>query len=107
MSCEKFGEPAQNKRYLGDLVNKIVAEAKDTTDMFEDVPLDFRHHKPKKVNVFPEEWKVGSKEGIKRLAEQREGVRLLETPEAMVDGKQVLEEYVRTRGVAGSFAAPR
>ncbi len=28
MSCEQFEHPAQNKRYLGDLVNKLVAQAK-------------------------------------------------------------------------------
>jgi small subunit ribosomal protein S35 len=48
ISCEKFEEPAQNKRYLGDLVQKLIREAQNEEDMFEDVPLDFRHHKPKK-----------------------------------------------------------
>jgi small subunit ribosomal protein S35 len=47
ISCEKFEEPAQNKRYLGDLVQKLIKEAQNEEDMFEDVPLDFRHHKPK------------------------------------------------------------
>ena len=28
MSCEQFEHQAQNKRYLGDLVNKLVAQAK-------------------------------------------------------------------------------
>jgi small subunit ribosomal protein S35 len=28
MSCEQFDHQAQNKRYLADLVNKLVAEAK-------------------------------------------------------------------------------
>jgi small subunit ribosomal protein S35 len=28
MSCESFGQPAQNKRYLSDLVDKLIAEAK-------------------------------------------------------------------------------
>lgn len=107
MSCEKYGEPAQNKRYLGDLVNKIVAEAKDTTDMFEDVPLDFRHHKPKKVHVFPESWKVRDGEGVKRLGEQRESVKLLERSEEVVDGKEILETYVRARGMVGSLASPQ
>lgn len=107
MSCEKFGEPAQNKRYLGDLVNKIVAEAKDTTDMFEDVPLDFRHHKPRKVNVFPEEWKINGEQGVKRLEGQREGVRLLGEKEELVDGKEILETYVRAKGMVGSFASPQ
>lgn len=28
MSCESFEHPAQNKRYLGDLIAKLIAEAK-------------------------------------------------------------------------------
>jgi small subunit ribosomal protein S35 len=28
MSCEMFEHQAQNKRYLGDLVNKLIAESK-------------------------------------------------------------------------------
>lgn len=28
MSCERFEHQAQNKRYLGDLVNKLIAAAK-------------------------------------------------------------------------------
>ncbi|KAI0430685.1 mitochondrial ribosomal subunit protein-domain-containing protein [Xylaria sp. FL1042] len=58
MSCEQFEHPAQNKRYLGDLVNKLVAQAKDPTDMFEDVPLDTRHHTFKVKPKFPKEWRM-------------------------------------------------
>ena len=61
MSSEKFEYAAQNKRYLGDLVNKLVKEAQNAEDMFEDVALDFRHHKPRKVHAFPEEWKLTGK----------------------------------------------
>ena len=46
MSCEQFPEAAQNKRYLGDLVNRLVEECKaegEGVDGFEDVPLDTRH----------------------------------------------------------------
>lgn len=57
MSCESFETIAQNKRYLADTVNKLIAEAKDLkTDSFEDIPLDTRHHKFKKRLQFPEEW---------------------------------------------------
>ena len=31
MSCEQFDHQAQNKRYLGDLVEKLVAQAKVRT----------------------------------------------------------------------------
>ncbi|KAL8713922.1 MAG: hypothetical protein Q9220_002068 [cf. Caloplaca sp. 1 TL-2023] len=58
MSCEMFETQAQNKRYLGDLVDTLVAEAKDESDMFEDVPLDFRHHRFKPKVEFPEAWKM-------------------------------------------------
>ncbi|KAI9673692.1 MAG: 37S ribosomal protein S24, mitochondrial [Caeruleum heppii] len=58
MSSEMFRTRAKNKRYLGDLVDTLLREARDPTDMFEDVPLDFRHHREKKRFVFPEAWKM-------------------------------------------------
>jgi hypothetical protein len=58
MSCESFETPAQNKRYLGDLVEIMLKEAKDASDTFEDVPFDFRHHTPKKNYKFPINWIV-------------------------------------------------
>lgn len=57
MSCEKFTDRAQNKRYLGDLVSSLVREAREG-DSFADVPLDLRHHKPKKELHFPREWNM-------------------------------------------------
>ncbi|CAK7213317.1 37S ribosomal protein S24, mitochondrial [Sporothrix curviconia] len=69
MSCEKFEHQAQNKRYLGDLVDKLLVEAKDPTDTFEDVPLDTRHHKFKYKPKFPREWRLteARKEELKTL----------------------------------------
>src|SRR6195952_1749725 len=58
MSCEQFEAPAQNKRYLGDLVKKLLDEARNGEDSFEDVPLDLRHHKAKRRVEFPEGWKL-------------------------------------------------
>ena len=58
MSSEMFESQAQNKRYLGDLVDTLIAEAKNEEDMFEDVPVDFRHVKWKNKPRFPEEWKM-------------------------------------------------
>jgi small subunit ribosomal protein S35 len=95
MSCEKFEEPAQNKRYLGDLVEKLIKEAQNEEDMFEDVPLDFRHHKPKRRLVYPEEWKL-REENVTRLLEARREVRLLEEGKPVVDGAEIVEQYVRT-----------
>ncbi|RMZ90634.1 hypothetical protein DV736_g2124, partial [Chaetothyriales sp. CBS 134916] len=58
MSSDKFEYAAQNKRYLGDLVGSLLAEAKNEDDMFEDIPLDFRHHKHTPKPQFPEGWKL-------------------------------------------------
>ena len=108
ISCEKFETQAQNKRYLGDLVNKMIAEATDPNkDSFEDVPFDFRHHKPKIVHEFPEEWKLGSEEMVWELMEGREerrrrqrlflgegeGGRGRETKE-VVDGDMIVRQYL-------------
>ncbi|KAF2657875.1 hypothetical protein K491DRAFT_625670 [Lophiostoma macrostomum CBS 122681] len=56
MSCELFDTLPQNKRFLGDTISKLLAEARDGADTFEDVPFDFRHHKPKVRHQFPKEW---------------------------------------------------
>jgi len=56
MSCESFETQAQNKRYLGDTIQNLIVEAKDTTDTFQDVPFDFRHVKQKKKFRYPVEW---------------------------------------------------
>lgn len=58
MSCEMYATPAQNKRHLCDLLTRLLAEAKDPADTFEDVPFDFRYHTPKKTHAFPEHWKM-------------------------------------------------
>lgn len=63
MSSELFEESAQNARYLSDVLERLIKEAKDMTDDFSDIPLDNRHviarnlrKKPRKYK-FPEEWK--------------------------------------------------
>lgn len=57
MSCESFETQAQNKRYLADTISKLIAECKDpNADSFADIPLDTRHHKPRKQYKFPESW---------------------------------------------------
>ncbi|KAI8948424.1 mitochondrial ribosomal subunit protein-domain-containing protein [Xylaria longipes] len=77
MSCEQFEHTAQNKRYLGDLVNKLVAQAKDPTDMFEDVPLDTRHHTFKVKPKFPKEWRM-TEERRRFLEDTRQKALLLD-----------------------------
>jgi small subunit ribosomal protein S35 len=101
MSCEKFEEPAQNKRYLGDMVERLIKEAQNEEDMFEDVPLDFRHHKPKRRLVYPEGWKL-REENVRRLLEARREVRLLEEGKPVVDGAEIVEEYVRMAPIGES-----
>lgn len=87
MSSEMFETPAQNKRYLGDLVDTLIEEAQDGTDTFEDVPLDFRHHKFKPKVEFPEGWKL-TREKKARLEEDRK-LRLEQEKEREVQGKLV------------------
>lgn len=96
MSCERFEAPAQNKRYLGDLVNKLLDEARNAADTFEDIPLDFRHHKSKKKFTFPEKWKL--KPGrIQELLLARQNPKLLETSETpALDDKEIMHSYVQT-----------
>jgi small subunit ribosomal protein S35 len=100
MSCEQFEAPAQNKRYLGDLVKKLLDEARNPEDTFEDIPLDLRHHKPKRRLDFPEAWKMRP-ERVSQLFEARQEQRLLEAQQATaetrpLDGKVVVQEYART-----------
>ncbi|KAK6332911.1 37S ribosomal protein S24, mitochondrial [Orbilia brochopaga] len=57
-SAEMFPHQHQNKRYLSELMDKLIAEAKDDTDTFEDVPFDFRHHKFQTPKSFPKGWRM-------------------------------------------------
>ncbi|KAG2200374.1 mitochondrial ribosomal subunit protein-domain-containing protein [Mucor mucedo] len=54
MSSERFPHRKQNKKYLLDVLNKLIVEAKDTKDTFADIPLDLP--KPKQRLEFPKEW---------------------------------------------------
>lgn len=99
MSCESFEIPAQNKRYLGDLVQKLVKEAKDSKDTFEDIPVDLRHHKLKPSYKFPEEWKIQrparieSGEGLRGKGnERRKKVREMQELGQVVDGAKVIQD---------------
>ncbi|KAK4249742.1 mitochondrial ribosomal subunit protein-domain-containing protein [Corynascus novoguineensis] len=95
MSCEKFEHQAQNKRYLGDLVNKMIETAKDPSDMFEDIPLDTRHHKFKQQIKFPKEWLL-TEERKKELHEQRKQALLLDeakrTEGSLIDGVETIQQ---------------
>ena len=98
MSSEMFETQAQNKRYLGDLVDTLIAEAQDEKDTFEDVPLDFRHHKFKSRPEFPEGWKLSREkrerlEEGRRVRESEEGRRVEEG--RLVVGARIIEEAMR------------
>ncbi|KAL2009898.1 hypothetical protein VTN00DRAFT_5705 [Thermoascus crustaceus] len=95
MSCEKFTTRAQNKRYLGDLVNTLIKEAKEG-DSFADIPLDLRHHKPKQKLQFPESW-ILTEERKKQLAATREERKRAEQERpVIVDGKEAIAQAVKT-----------
>ncbi|CDO94034.1 unnamed protein product [Kluyveromyces dobzhanskii CBS 2104] len=63
MSTDRYEESTQNANYLNSTLQKLLKEAKDSTDDFADVPLDTRHiiarqsRKKKRGYQFPEEWK--------------------------------------------------
>ncbi|KAI1978022.1 37S ribosomal protein S24, mitochondrial [Ophidiomyces ophidiicola] len=84
MSCEKFATSAQNKRYLGDLVQKLITEAKEG-DSFADVPLDLRHYKPKQKVAYPKSWDM-TEDRRKQLEVAREKERLEQGNSNCVDG---------------------
>ncbi|KAJ5640630.1 hypothetical protein N7528_000255 [Penicillium herquei] len=92
MSCEQFGSRAQNKRYLADIVNSLIKEAK-TGDAFADIPLDLRHHKPKFRPQFPDSWKM-TEERRRQLAARREERYNAEKQRELVDGNEVVGSAV-------------
>ena len=63
MSTDRHPEAAQNARYLSDVLQRLIKEAKDVSDDFADVPLDTRHIVARNLRrktrdyKFPEEWK--------------------------------------------------
>ncbi|KAI0811476.1 mitochondrial ribosomal subunit protein-domain-containing protein [Xylaria sp. FL0064] len=108
MSCEQFEHPAQNKRYLGDLVNKLVAQAKDPTDMFEDVPLDTRHHTFRVKPKFPKEWRM-TEERRKFLEDTRQKTLLLDQKKeeegTLVNGAEKINAFFNAPGPQSSIPA--
>ena len=85
MSYESFETQAQNKRYLADTINKLIAECKDASaDSFADVPLDTRHHKPKIRHKFPQAWVL--------TAERKAELEGKRTAKMLEEGKKVEED---------------
>jgi small subunit ribosomal protein S35 len=113
MSCENFDTQAQNKRFLGERIHALVAEAKDSKDTFEDVPFDFRHHKPKPRYEFPKEW-VLTAERKQLLAQKRAEADKLQDQRLhngqLVDGRAVIETslpFLEKQAEPVMVAAPR
>ncbi|KAB8342858.1 hypothetical protein FH972_022456 [Carpinus fangiana] len=102
MSSEHHPTPAQNKRHLATTLDALLKECREGKDTFEDVPLDFRHHREKIIHKFPEEWKMTDER--KLVLEQARSKRLeatqlqVETGES-VDGRRIIE-----RMLAGSIS---
>ncbi|KAL0261907.1 37S ribosomal protein S24, mitochondrial [Diplodia seriata] len=95
MSAEHFETQAQNKRYLGDVINDLLNEARNPKDTFADLPFDFRHHKPKVFHKFPKEWALTPQR--KQYLDQRrqERVQIEQTRReegTLVDGNAVIEK---------------
>jgi small subunit ribosomal protein S35 len=103
ISSESMETQAQNKRYLGDLVSKLIKESKDPKDTFEDVPVDFRHHTPKPFHRLPERWKL-TPERKRQLEEKRtkllEDERMKKDTGKLVDGVGVIEQAMKRLGMA-------
>lgn len=97
MSSEAHATQAQNKRALGDTIAALLAEARDATDTFENIPFDFRHHKPKTRLRFPEEWKMTDArrqelEAARAQRLQKEEERRDTLLGGLVDGIKEIEE---------------
>lgn len=107
MSSEMFESQAQNKRYLGDLVDTLMTEAKDSTDMFADVPLDFRHHKFVTKPKFPDHWRM-TPERKQQLEVRRRQRKLLEQERTeqgqLVDGVRLIETMLKSAKVGNESA---
>lgn len=98
IASESMETQAQNKRYLGDLINKLIKESKDPKDTFEDVPVDFRHHKPKAFHKLPEGWKL-TPERKKELEEKKRKALEADTGK-LVDGNAAITEALKRLGMA-------
>lgn len=97
MSSDSFEHQAQNKRYLSNLVDELIAAAKDPKDTFEDIPLDTRHHVTKPKPQFPKEWRMTA-ERRQQLDEHRsrlaiEDVKMAESGQ-LIDGTQAIDQYL-------------
>lgn len=94
MSSEQFGSSAQNKRYLADVINSLIKEAK-TGDAYTDIPLDLRHHKPKTRVQFPEAWNMTEERRQQLAARRAERITAEKERASIVDGSKVISHAVQ------------
>ncbi|KAL8418562.1 hypothetical protein RB594_001962 [Gaeumannomyces avenae] len=97
MSCESFEHPAQNKRYLSDLVAKLIAGARDPKDTFEDIPLDTRHHTFKTRYSFPKEWRMTEERRQQLMQIRKQAYELDAAKRAngeLVDGTEKIQQSI-------------
>ncbi|KAG0164392.1 37S ribosomal protein S24, mitochondrial [Apophysomyces sp. BC1034] len=96
LSSEKFPHRKQNKKIVSDILDALVAEAKDATDSFADVPLDLPQ--PKKKLVFPAEWARPAQQQIEvqveSVAETTIELDQTEEPQLQVNEPETLKAEV-------------
>lgn len=118
MSSEGFEHQAQNKRHLSNLVDSLIAAAKDPSDTFEDVPLDLRHHPIAKKPRFPKEWRL-TPARAQQLDDLRKAETLLDHQKSeqklLVNGAEMAQAYEMSKAledekkqkIAEMVAAPK
>jgi small subunit ribosomal protein S35 len=102
MSSNSFQHSAQNKAYLSNLIDDLIAAAKDPKDTFEDIPLDTRHHTFKSKPKFPKEWLLTAErkrelEGIWQSAMLEDGKRT--EAGTMISGQEKIDGYLMEKMV--------
>lgn len=95
MSCELYESIAQNKRYLGEVLNDLLKEARDGKETFVDVPFDFRHHKMKVRHEYPREWLLTPERKQYLDSKRAQQLKLDQEREEkgkLMDGAHIVEE---------------
>lgn len=94
MSCESYETQAQNKRYLGTVLESLLREARDHKDTMQDIPLYTKHHSSKKISRFPQEWILTEKRRRELENYRRESLKkdkILEKEGLLIDGTQCID----------------
>lgn len=102
MSSDSYQNAAQNKAYLSNLVDDLIAAAKDPKDTFEDVPLDTRHRKAEQKPKFPPGWRVtpARKQFLEKTWEKAmlaDGKRA--EAGTLVDGERKIEKFLLEKSI--------